>query len=374
MSAPLRILHTNMLRGWGGQSNRILTEALGAREAGLEVAFAVPHDSELRKRGMAAGLTTFPDFQFKPPAQVWHFLPDLARLRRVVAEWKPDVLHVHGSQDTWLAVVAKKRSRGNFPPILRTKHNIFEWSRHAANQWLYKNCDAYLSISNFIDKQIEDYPGIGAKPRCLIHSIPDLDRFRQPTASIRSTFAHVKPHHFLWGTAARLRSEKGCDILLRAFAELRKTHPYAYLVIAGSGSDRAQLEELAASLGLDESCLEFLGFREDIPAIYRSVDAYVHSSRSEGLGTAILEALACGIPVVAGDVGGIPDSVHHEATGLLAKPEDPLALAAGMARIMDDAALRERLKQGALRIIEESFTRDVLIRKTVNFYRQIVPA
>lgn len=375
----MRILHTNMLRGWGGQSNRILTEALGTRAAGHEVAFAVPHGSVLAQKARAEGFTVFPGYHFRPPAQLWRFLPDLRRFRRDVRAWQPDILHLHGSQDTWLAVLARSLG-GPFPILLRTKHNIFEWRRHGPNRWLYGQVDAYESISSFIDRQVADYPGLGAKPRACIPSVPDTEEIARYTlvtdpverATRRAELLPgVPPDCFLWGSTGRLRWEKGFDVLLPAFAELRRTHSGAVLVIAGDGSDRAALEAQAAALGLGEA-VRLLGFRKDVPAILSVLDGYVLASRSEGLGTAILEALAAGLPTVATEVGGIPDSVRHERTGLLVPNENPQAIAQAMGRLMGDGPLRERLGAAARQMVLEEFTAERLAADTVAFYARLL--
>ena len=375
----MRILHTNMLRGWGGQSNRILTEALGTRAAGHEVAFAVPHDSVLAKKGREAGLTVFPDYAFKPPAQLWKFIPDLRRLRRDIRAWQPDILHLHGSQDTWLAVIARSLG-GPFPILLRTKHNIFDWKKHASNRWLYGQVDAYESISSFIDRQVAEYPGLGDKPRACIPSVPDVEeisrytRVTDPaerTARRAELMPGVPADCFLWGSTGRLRWEKGFDVLLPAFAELRRAQPNAHLVIAGDGSDKSSLEAQATQLGLGQS-VHFLGFRKDVPAILSVLDGYVLASRSEGLGTAILEALAAGLPVVATNVGGIPDSVHHERTGLLVPNENPKELAAAMHRLMEDDSLRNQLGIDARKLVLEVFTAEKLTADTVAYYERLV--
>lgn len=366
----MRILHTNMLRGWGGQSNRILVEALGAARAGHHVALAVPHDSVLAQKGLEAGLDVWPSYRFKPPAQPWIFLPDLRRLMMNLRQFKPDVIHVHGSQDTWLVAAARRLSGAHFPPVIRTKHNIFEWRPNVANRWLYRQIDAFISISSFIDKQIDAFPGIGARPRTMIFSVPDTTRIKAQVETMRGELA-LPPGAFLWGSTGRLRSEKGWDVLLPAFAELRRTHPHAHLIIAGDGSDRAKLEQLAGQLGLTPPALQFLGFRKDVPAVLRSLDAYVLASRAEGLGTAILEALAAGLPVVATRVGGIPDSVRDGETGLLAESENPASLATAMRRIMEEPELGKRLGKAACEMIDNEFTEPRLVQKTLEFYEEV---
>lgn len=361
-----------MLRGWGGQSNRILTEALGTARAGHDVAFAVPEVSQLHKKGLEAGLTCFPGYEFKPPAQIWHFLPDLKRFVRDIRRFKPDIIHLHGSQDTWLAMTARKTFGPGFPITIRTKHNTWVWKPHRANRWLYQGVDAYESISIFTDRQIAAFPGLARKPRALIRSVPDIPRFDEALPSIRAEFANVPKDAFLWGVTCRLRREKALDVLLKGFAEVRKRRPKVHLVIGGDGSERANLEAQARLLDLGSDVLTFLGFRKDVPSVLHSLDAYVLPSREEGLGTAILEALTVGLPVVSTNTGGIPDSVRHEQTGLLVEPENPNALADAMVRIMDDPPLARRLAENAQHMIREEFTESRLIADTIKFYEQLL--
>jgi len=367
----MRILHTNMLRGWGGQSNRILTEIEGHLEVGFTVALAAPHDSKLGEKCREMGVEVWPGYRFKPPVQVWNSMPEVFRFRKEVARFKPDIIHAHGSQDTWTAVLAKRLSGKDFPPVIRTKHNIFEWHKHALNKWLYRNVDAYISISSMIDKQIASYPRLADKPRKRIFSVPDLERIRKNAGPVRDRIPNLPEGAFLWGSTGRMRHEKAHEVCLQAFAKLREKRSDAFLVIAGDGSLLEEHRHLAQSLGLDETCLWMPGFRDDVPDLLATFDAYVLASRSEGLGTAILEALAAELPVVATRVGGIPDSVRHEETGLLVPPEDPDALAAAMLRIMEDESLRDELPRNAIKLIESEFTTETLHKETHAFYEYL---
>lgn len=363
-----------MLRGWGGQSNRILVEMRGARRAGHEVALAAPQGAQLGTRCAPDGIDVWPGYRMRPPLLLPIFLSDLARLAEDIDRFEPDLIHTHGSQDTWLVMVLKSR-RPNFPPVIRTKHNIFPWRPSAPNRWLYTRIDAFIGISDFIEREIAAFPGLEHKPRVSIHSVPDLSRYsgRCPT-TVRAEIANLPQDPFLWGVSARLRPEKALDTLLRAFTLVRTTHPRAHLALAGDGSERAQLEKLASELKLGHDAVTFLGFRQDVPEFLSALDAYVLPSRDEGLGTAILEALAVGLPVVATRVGGIPESVLHERTGLLVPPDQPDALAAAMRRIMDEPALRESLPAGAREHIRANFTEEVLVEKTLGFYARMVDA
>jgi glycosyltransferase involved in cell wall biosynthesis len=362
-----------MLRGWGGQSNRILMEALGTRRLGHEIAFAVPHDSVLARKGRDEGIDVWPHFQFKPPAQLWYFLPDLIRLQRQVSRWRPDVIHTHGSQDSWLVAVLKALSGRDFPTVIRTKHNIFPWRMHRTNRWLYARMDGFVSISSYVEKQIVEYPDVGELPRALVPDAPEIEAIDQAEpVSIRDEIPEIPSDAFLWGSTGRLRSEKGFDVLLRAWARVWEKRKDCYLVIAGDGSDRSRLIEQASALGLGDDCLKFLGFRRDVPGLLKALDGYVLTSRSEGLGTAILEALAAGCPVVATNVGGIPDSVHHEQTGLLVGNENVEEIAAAMLRLMEEPGLGGRLGKAGCQLIKDEFTKEALAIKTATFYELLV--
>lgn len=360
-----------MLRGWGGQSNRILTEARGAIRAGHQVAFAVPHIAVLGERGREAGVEILPHYEMRPPAQFWTFIPDVLRMARDIERWKPDLIHMHGSPDTWVTVLAKRLVKGKFPPLIRTRHNMVEWNHSFLNKWLYPQIDSYVTISRYTEKQFHDYPGLTGKPMVLINSVPDVAKFSEAAESIRSEWTEIPPGAFVWGTSARMRWEKAHDILIRAFALLAAEGRPCFLILAGDGSEKGKLEELAQSLKLGPDRIKFLGFRKDVPRVLASVDAYALASRSEALGTSILEALAMGLPVVASNVGGIPDSVRHEDSGLLFESENPASMAAAMRRIMDDAALRARLSEGARRVVAEVFDEERLVRKTLEFYRLV---
>lgn len=374
MRAVLRILHTNMLRGWGGQSNRILKEAVYALEKGHLVALAVPEDSKLAARGAEAGLEVWPGFRMRPPANVRVFIPDLVRLRRRLAEWRPDIIHVHGSPDTWLVAVARAiPGRTGRIPVVRTKHNIFPWARHSMNRWLYRQLDGTIGISSYIMEQLSTYGELDGKPRVMIPSVPETEAIRAAKGRPDVTRRGVGPDTFVWASTGRLRREKGFDVLLRGWRLVveARGRGTCRLVIAGDGSEAGALAVLAKDLGLGEPELEFLGFREDVPELLKAADGYVLASRSEGLGTAILEALAAGLPAVATRVGGIPDSIRHERTGLLVRPEDPEELAAALMRVMDDREFAKRLGSEASLLIDLEFSRESMGRRTLEFYKEV---
>jgi len=115
----------------------------------------------------------------------------------------------------------------------------------------------------------------------------------------------------------------------------------------------------------------FLGFREDIPRILASLDLFVLSSHLEGLGTSIMDAMASKLPVVATDVGGIPEVVAHNETGLLVPPRNPGALADAILRLHYDRPLAARLGQRGYEVVHEKFSAEAMARRIIAVYERI---
>jgi glycosyltransferase involved in cell wall biosynthesis len=151
----------------------------------------------------------------------------------------------------------------------------------------------------------------------------------------------------------RLSYEKNVDLLLRAFARVAGEHPIARLTIAGDGPDREALARLAGELELSER-VRFTGFvpHEQLPALYQAADLFATGSTSETQGLVVLEAAACGLPVVAVDALALPEAVYHGVHGSLAPAGDEAALAQHLARLVADDSLRHRMGAASCRLAE----------------------
>src|SRR5207247_3601899 len=134
----------------------------------------------------------------------------------------------------------------------------------------------------------------------------------------------------------RLAHVKGFDVLLEAVALVRQAMPEFSLRIVGDGPERAALERLISDLHLADS-VELVGYKEDPTGHFEEAGLYLLSSRSEGIPLTLLEAMACGLPLVATAVGGVPEIVSDEKEGLLVRPEDPVALFRAILRLPADS-------------------------------------
>src|SRR5213593_2726304 len=170
-------------------------------------------------------------------------------------------------------------------------------------------------------------------------------------------------------TVARLERHKGIDTVIEALPAILDRTPDVRYAVAGIGPDRERLEKLAHKRGLGDR-VRFLGgvSDQDLPAFYNLASVYVGASRRaerlgiEGFGISLVEASACGLPVVAGNSGGIPDAVRDGETGILVPPEDPAALAAAICRLLTDRELATHLGQNGRRAVETHFNWDRVVR------------
>jgi glycosyltransferase involved in cell wall biosynthesis len=167
------------------------------------------------------------------------------------------------------------------------------------------------------------------------------------------------------GTAATLDFHKGVDVLLEACALIDEP---LKLEIFGDGPVRAQLEELALRLGVDAT---FHGFVDDFRERVGGLDVFVLPTRGDNLPVAILEAMASAVPVVATRVGGIPELVLDEESGLLVAPDDPRALAAALERLFAADDLRVRLGRGGARRVERHFESGKVARRMIAVYEEL---
>jgi glycosyltransferase involved in cell wall biosynthesis len=228
-------------------------------------------------------------------------------------------------------------------------------SYSSAFRFLLRSSDLIVLPSDAYRKKVGQlFPGIRDKT-IFIHNGINLAPFTaagngRPDAARRPYILCI----------AYLMKQKGVDVLLRASASLLTGTDPLRLVVVGEGPQRKELEDLASSLGIRPKT-DFLGSRDEteVAALLNGCELLVLPSRAESFGIVVVEAMACRKPVVASAVGGVPEIIDHEVHGILVEPENPVALAEGIRRVMTDSALRTALiENGHARALERfSFNR-----------------
>lgn len=202
-------------------------------------------------------------------------------------------------------------------------------------------------------------------PRERVHFLPNfVDATRAPPVA-RADLA-TAADSFVILALGRLHANKAFDVLLRALAEL----PRSVLWLAGSGPEEAALKKLARALGVGER-VRFLGWRDDVPALFAAADLFVCPSRHEPLGNVVIEAWAQDRPVVAAASAGPAALIREGENGLLVPIDDPPAFAAALRRLMNDPELRRRLAAGGRASYERDHTEAAVVAKYRAFFEQV---
>ncbi len=277
--------------------------------------------------------------------------------RRALTRAAPDVVHVNliAFPSCRRAAVAALSLR---LPLVLVDHlptSGLTWRGRAVQRVMTRASAARVAVGRSAARDVERHGGL---PAGIVQVVPN----GVPDPGCTPTGPQVP--RLVLGTLGRLEEQKGIAVLLRALVGV----PEADLVVAGDGSRRAALEGLAASLGVLER-VRFLGAVSSPCALLGSVHALVQPSRWEAMPLAVLEAMHCGLPVVATDVGDLRDVVQDGQTGFLVAAEDPVALAAAC-RALDDPLVRERLGRNARARARESFSVAAMSASYDDVYRR----
>ena len=247
------------------------------------------------------------------------------------------VRHIHVHMAARSAVIALMARRLSGLPYSLTLHGDLDWWGGGMGSKL-ENAEFTIAVAKWLHDDVRQrYPRVGPSEVLIAPMGVDTRKWVPGRRSLDDSPFRVV-------TVGRLHGPKGHDVLIRAIARLRDSGRDILLTVVGSGSERAALESLVRDLGV-ERAVEFAGSlsEDEVIARLRRAHAFVLASRLETRPVVLMEALALGIPVIATDVGGIPEIVTPEWDGLLVGADDATALASAVARLMDDPGLRRRL-------------------------------
>lgn len=340
---------------------------------GHRVTIATPPGSVLGQRARAAGLPTFEQARFRKASHPICLARDISALARLVRAESFDLVHVHGSQDTWAMVLAH-RLFGFRQPILMTRHNTKRVRFHAVNRWLYGSAiDRLVTVSS---GALENYrPFFEAKilkesDVRVIHSCIDVERFSGPLhpEKVRAELG-LGERDPLVGLVGRIARDKGHLVLLDAVPEILAEFPNALFIFVGRGGPMERIvRDVIKSRGLEKS-VRLVGFRENIQDITAALDLSVLPALGTDSSPAVLkEALFLGKPVVASRMGGIPEIVTEEA-GILVSPGDSKSLARAIISVLEQSRRAPgRMRPG----FPQQFTPEYLCTAYLRVYQEML--
>ena len=374
-SRPLKIGLASVAPFLGGAEVAAERLALGLSQAGHDVFVILGHHNAVWDRMRAAGLrclhAPLPLTDKRHPVRT---MSARGRLWTLVRRERPDLLHANDLPThqavSWVANVAR------IPVVC---HHRFPFDGKAID-WLNKHgADRHVFVSNALMQEMtRESSRLEQSPRSVVHDgLPmssmatESDRFR-----LRQTL-ELPADKILVMFAGQVIPIKGVADLIDAWSRLDpELRGKADLLIVGEdmhrkGAYRRAMTEFATSL---QCPVRFLGFRSDVADLIAASDIVVVPSHVEPLGLVVMEAMAAGRAVVGSDVGGIPEMLSDEETGLLVTPKSPDALSKALARLIADADLRERLGQSGRTRCEVNFSLETHVRAIVEQYQTVLHA
>lgn len=289
------------------------------------------------------------------------------KLSRVIRQYVPAVIHAHDPHAVAMASLALSFGAPTPRPRLIASRRVdFHLQGNSFSHWKYRQVDGFIAASKAI-RDILVHDGIDASRVEVVHDGIDVEKI----AHLPAVDMHVEywlPHGVpVIVNVGALVGHKGQRHLIDAMPLVMREVPDAHVVIFGEGDLRAPLEKQVKHLSLDKRVL-LPGFREDVLALVKSADLFVMSSVTEGLGSAVLDAMAMGLAVVGTRAGGIPEAVMEGETGLLVEPGEPAPLAAAIVQLLKDASLRRKYGESGRVRVREGFGVDRLVEGTLAAY------
>ncbi len=302
----------------------------------------------------------------------------LASLTKIFRREQPDVVHTHTSKAGGLGRIAAQLA--GVRTVVHTPHGhvfyghfgrLASWAFLQVERLLARRTTWLIALTEAErDEHLDRHVGV-AERFAVAPSGIDLDRYRAlvGVTGRRPSGLDIPPDAVVIGSVGWLTTVKGPRYLIEAVATLKPTHPRLHLVLVGSGDLRDELGALARTLGIGKS-VTFAGQRQDVPDCLAAMDVFVLPSLNEGMGRALVEAMAAGRPVVATRVGGIPAIIEDRATGLLVPPQDSDALAGALAELLRDPARAKEIGMAGSAAIGKRFGATDMVRAIEAVYAQ----
>jgi glycosyltransferase involved in cell wall biosynthesis len=280
-------------------------------------------------------------------------------MRRIIREFKPDIIHAHMRTGLVLAWIWSRIPR---VPLVGHLHNV-----HDSESRLMKIADRVIAVSESVKKTMADGAIPVAKLRVVLNGPLESPR----TPAIASLKPRTLQHPAIL-TVAGMNPRKGIAELLQAFELIADEFPKAHLYLVGDGPEKALFEGQAASL-TSRDRIHFEGCQSDPQTYMLAADLFVLASKRESLALVLMEARQAGCAIVASDVDGVPEALEQGRAGVLVPPSDPRALAAAFRELLNDDALRHswqlRARQGC-----EFFTCSRMTADVQEVYQELVPS
>jgi len=395
VSRRLNILHIFSGDLWAGAEVMVFNLLRRLKEyPGVHLAAISLNEGILSSRLKSMGIVTH-----VIPENEFGFWRILERAKEVVSGKRIDVIHAHRYKENLLALLLRKGCQPT-AALVTTLHGLSEFyspkdrlTGAVNNFCLRRYFSKVIGVSKEIERGLIGRYGYPQDAVDVIYNGIEVDNDR----IIHDTFQTIHPHTsplpsvlgrptaarekgafyeaanggvFYIGTVGRMVPVKDYDLFIEIAAEIYRQRPNAVFSILGEGPLKSELEKRAVEMGLSD-VFKFMPPVEDPFPYYRQLDLYVNTSRHEGIPLSVLEAMSCGVPVVAPAVGGLPEIISSEAEGSLVQQRTPENFARACLRLMDNPELRNRIGHRGQERIKAAFTAEKMGEAYYRLYKDI---
>jgi len=364
--SDLKILHVSSAKTWRGGEQQIayLVEELNKQGIRQWVLCAKGSAMEAHCREARLPFFTYPKRFSANPAVGW-------RIRQLCRKNQVSLVHVHDAHSHTFACLAATMF-GNAVPVVLSRRVDFPIGNNVFSRWKYNHpaIRKIICVSRFIKKIMA--ADISEKGRlAVVHSGIDLQRFPYQKSDILHREFHIQKEIPLIANVAAIAPHKDYFTFVNtAEILLKKGLKATFLIIGGDGGEKTSIENYIASKNLKRHIF-ICGFRTDIPRILPEIELLLFTSKTEGLGTSILDAFACNVPVVATEAGGVPEIVRHGETGFLAPVKAPQELALQALILLQNPSLKRKICGQASAAVK-NFSKSKTAFQTMEIYKKVV--
>jgi glycosyltransferase involved in cell wall biosynthesis len=359
MSRRLTILHTESSLGWGGQEHRTFKEMVGLAKLGHRLLLACQPGAKFAARAHEAGFEVF-EVRMRNSFSVGAVLKLAALIRRQ----QVDVVNTHSGRDSILAGLAG-RLAGRL--VVRTRHLALP----ITSRFTYTTLPHHVvTVSESVRRYLVSEGVPEGRASTVYTGIDPAVLELDGPATLRCELG-LPADTPLVGAVAILRQKKGHRRIVEAAPAILAACPQAHFVFAGDGPQLDNLKAQIAAAGLSER-FHLLGLRRDVANVLADLDLFVLPTEQEALGTAYIEAMAKGLPIVGSRVDGVPEVVADGENGYLIDPFDVAALADRVSQLLTDAPLRARFGEASRARAKTRFHVDTMCREMLALYRRLL--
>jgi len=360
----IKVLHILTDTNIGG-AGRYLFNLLPQRDkSSFDVIVACPGGGELERQLRKQGIKVYTFEGGESSANFKH----IKQLRQIISRENIDIVHTHAS------LAGRIAGKLSGCKVVMTRHGLGKGGNGLIKRIITRIIsnlftDRIIAISRAVKIDLID-SGVPAHMITTIYNGIDLSKFADVKGTLRKELG-LSLDTPIVGIVARLVPEKGYEYAINAFYHVLKVFPSARLAIVGDGPLKEALEKMCVTLGIREN-VDFLGYRADVESLEADFNVFVLPSISEGLGLALLEAMALGKPAVATETGGIPEIIKHRANGILVPHGNEKLLADAIVELLSNREQAKALGLAGQKTVYEKFSSAAMIEKTEKLYLEIL--